>query len=86
MSNIEIIKELVTACGSLMSELAGEKAANWGLINNALVAAQKATTETEKGEDAPGVLTEIIDKIEGWGHAQCSADLVTAAKRLREGE
>ena len=40
----------------------------------------------EKSEEFTDLLQEIADKIERWGHTQCSADLVNAAKRLREGE
>lgn len=83
LNNIEVIKKLVAACESLLSEMSREKAADWGLINDALVAARKALA---KAEEATDLLQEIADKIEGWGHAQCSADLVAAAKRLRKGE
>jgi hypothetical protein len=33
----EAIEQLVSACDSLMGELAGKRAADWGLINSALI-------------------------------------------------
>lgn len=49
-------------------------------INGNTVGTWEITEESENP-----LVQEIADKLEGWGHAQCSADLVNAAKRLRSG-
>lgn len=48
MKEIEVIKMLLDACSSLMDELGGSKAADWGLINNALVEGERLVIKHER--------------------------------------
>lgn len=53
MSNpelIETLKNLLLACNELMTEFVSKKrAADWGLINDAMVEGQKAIAELRRG-------------------------------------
>lgn len=45
---VKIIEDLIKACSSLMDELAQQKATDWGIVNNALVAGERYVKQNKE--------------------------------------
>lgn len=54
---LEALKQVNPMASSLMDELGNRKAANWGLVNDCLVAVHKAISKAE-GNNLPNVPSE----------------------------
>jgi len=52
MSELEIIQKLMKACDSMMQEITQQKATNWGLVNDALVAGERYVAEKKREMEA----------------------------------